>query len=67
METKALLAERIIERFRQMRELRQQLAADAGHVEEILAAGAAKVRPILERTMAEVHAAIGIGRGKVGS
>jgi len=62
VETKQLLAERIIERFRPMRERREQLAADPSHVEQVLAAGAAKVRPILEATMAEVRAATGIGR-----
>ncbi|HTI29838.1 MAG TPA: tryptophan--tRNA ligase [Methylomirabilota bacterium] len=62
VETKQLLAERIIERFRPMRERRLELAADPGHVERVLAAGAAKVRPILEVTMAEVRAATGIGR-----
>jgi len=61
VDTKGLLAERIIERFRPMRELRERLAADPGHVEQVLAAGAAKVRPILERTMAEVRAAVGLG------
>jgi len=61
VETKELLAERIIERFRPMRAHRQELAADPGHVERVLAAGAAKVRPILEATMQEVRAAIGIG------
>jgi tryptophanyl-tRNA synthetase len=61
VETKQLLAERIIEFFRPMRERRQQLAADPAVVEETLAAGAAKVRPILEATMAEVRAAVGIG------
>jgi tryptophanyl-tRNA synthetase len=62
VETKELLAERIIERFRPMRERRQELAADPDHVERVLAAGAAKVRPILEATMSEVRAATGIGR-----
>jgi tryptophanyl-tRNA synthetase len=61
VETKELLAERIIERFRPMRELRQRLEADPAVVEDTLAAGAAKVRPILEATMAEVRAAVGIG------
>jgi tryptophanyl-tRNA synthetase len=61
VETKGLLAERIIERFRPMRERRQQLAADPGHVEAVLAAGAARVRPIVESTIAEVRAATGIG------
>jgi tryptophanyl-tRNA synthetase len=67
VETKGLLAERIIERFRPMRELREQLAADPGHVERVLADGAEKVRPILEETMAEVHAATGVGRPRGGS
>ncbi len=61
VDTKKLLAERIIERFRPMRERRDQLAADPGHVERVLTAGAEKVRPILEATMAEVRAATGIG------
>ena len=64
VETKELLAERIIERFRPMRERRLELAADPGHVERVLAAGAAKVRPILEATMEEVRAATGIGRAR---
>jgi len=65
VETKQLLAERIIERFRPMRELRMRLAADPGHVEGVLAASAEKVRPILEATMSEVRAATGVGRPRV--
>jgi len=61
VETKERLAERIIEHFRPMREHRARLAADAAVVEETLAAGRARVRPILEATMAEVRAAVGIG------
>jgi tryptophanyl-tRNA synthetase len=61
VDTKRLLAERIIEFFRPMREKRQRLASDAMVVEETLAAGAAKVRPIIDTTMAEVRAAVGIG------
>jgi tryptophanyl-tRNA synthetase len=61
VDTKQLLAERIIEFFRPMREKRQQMAAEPGYVEEVLAAGAAKVRPIVEQTMAEVRQAVGIG------
>ena len=61
VDTKQLLAERIIEFFRPMREARLRLAADPAVVEETLAAGAAKVRPILEATMAEVRHAVGIG------
>jgi tryptophanyl-tRNA synthetase len=61
VETKQLLAERIIEFFRPMREKRLELAADPGVVEETLAAGAAKVRPIIDATMREVRDAVGIG------
>jgi tryptophanyl-tRNA synthetase len=61
VETKQLLAERIIEFFAPMREKRQRLAADPAIVEETLAAGAARVRPILDATMAEVRAAVGVG------
>ncbi len=61
VETKQLLAERIIEFFRPMREKRQRLAASPDHVEEVLARGAEQVRPILATTMAEVRAAVGIG------
>jgi tryptophanyl-tRNA synthetase len=67
VETKELLAERIIERFRPMRARRKELADDPGHVERVLAAGAAKVRPILEATMHEVRAATGIGPPREGS
>jgi tryptophanyl-tRNA synthetase len=63
VDTKQLLAERIIERFRPMRERRAQLAAHPDYVEEVLATGAARVRPIVEATMAEVRAAVGIGAG----
>jgi tryptophanyl-tRNA synthetase len=61
VDTKQLLAERIIEHFRPMKAKRDQLAANPDYVEEVLAAGVAKVRPILEATMAEVHAAVGVG------
>lgn len=61
VDTKQLLAERMVEFFRPMRELRSRLAAEPGVVEETLAAGAARVRPILEATMREVRAAVGIG------
>jgi tryptophanyl-tRNA synthetase len=61
VDTKRLLAERIIEFFRPMREERTRLAADPAVVEDTLAAGAAKVRPIIDATMREVREAVGIG------
>jgi tryptophanyl-tRNA synthetase len=65
VDTKRLLAERIVEFFRPMRERRMQLAADGAVVEETLAAGAAKVRPIIDATMREVRDAVGIGPREV--
>ncbi|HEY7463922.1 MAG TPA: tryptophan--tRNA ligase [Candidatus Limnocylindria bacterium] len=64
VETKQLLAERIIEFFRPMRKKRLHLAAEPGYVEEVLAAGAQKVRPIVDATMREVREAVGIGSGR---
>ena len=61
VDTKQLLAERIIEFFRPMREERARMAADPALVEATLAAGAAKVRPIVDATMREVRDAVGIG------
>jgi tryptophanyl-tRNA synthetase len=62
VDTKGLLAERMIEFFRPMREKRAQMAADPSLVEAVLSAGADKVRPILEATRAEVLEAVGTGR-----
>jgi tryptophanyl-tRNA synthetase len=62
VDTKQLLAERIIEHFRPMREERARLAADRSVVEDTLAAGAERVRPILAATMDEVRTAVGVGR-----
>lgn len=61
VDTKQLLAERIIDFFAPMRARRAELAASPEVVEEVLAAGAAKVRPILAETMREVRDAVGIG------
>ena len=61
VDTKQLLAERISDFFAPMRERRAELASTPEVVEEVLAAGAAKVRPILAETMREVRDAVGIG------
>src|SRR5918994_5285142 len=61
VDTKELRAERITEPFRPRRGVRARLAADPAIVEETLAAGAAKVRPIIDATMREVREAVGIG------
>jgi len=62
VDTKQLLADRLVEFFRPMREKRAHMAADPDLVETVLSAGAEKVRPILEATRAEVLEAVGIGR-----
>jgi tryptophanyl-tRNA synthetase len=61
VETKQLLADRIIAFFAPMRAKREELAARPGIVEEVLAAGRSRVRPIVDATMAEVRDAVGIG------
>lgn len=61
-DTKKLLAERMIEHFRPMRERRQALGSDPSIVEAVLARGADAVRPILDATMREVRDAVGIGQ-----
>jgi tryptophanyl-tRNA synthetase len=61
VDTKQLLAERIIERFAPMRARRAELAATPDLVEDVLATGRARVRPIVEATMAEVREAVGTG------
>ena len=66
VETKQLLAERIIAFFEPMRARRAELAARPDLVEEVLAAGRAKVRPIIDATMAEVREAVGIGPSRGG-
>jgi tryptophanyl-tRNA synthetase len=62
VDTKSLLADRLIEFFRPMREKRAALAGDPGVVEAVLSAGAEKVRPMLEATRAEVLELVGTGR-----
>ena len=62
VETKQLLAERMIAHFAPLRERRAELARDPQNVERVLSEGVARVRPILETTMHEVRQAMGIGR-----
>jgi tryptophanyl-tRNA synthetase len=58
VECKGNLADRVIEYYRPFRERRHGLAATPEIVEEVLARGAEKVRPVVEETMAAVHAAM---------
>jgi tryptophanyl-tRNA synthetase len=61
VDCKTNLADRIIEYFRPFRERRAELARDAGLVEKVLAEGAAKVRPVVEETLAAVRSAMHFG------
>ena len=57
---KKVLAERIIARYADARERYLELMADPDQVDEILAAGADRIRPIAEATMAEVREKMGL-------
>jgi tryptophanyl-tRNA synthetase len=60
VDTKRLLADRIIERYAEARERYGSLMTSPRLVDEILAAGAERVRPIAEATMTEVREKMGL-------
>jgi tryptophanyl-tRNA synthetase len=60
VDTKRLLAERIIRHYAGARERYAELMANPAEVEGILEAGADRLRPKAEATMAEVHARMGL-------
>ena len=60
VDTKRLLAERIIEHYAPARERYLELIARPEMVDEVLAAGAARLKPLAQATMAEVHAKMGL-------
>ena len=60
VDMKKVLTERIVERYAEARVRYAELIADPGRVDEILAAGAERVRPIAESTMAEVREKMGL-------
>ena len=60
-DTKQLLADRILEFFRPMREKRRKLANELDLVEAVLDAGARRVRSLAVETMHQVREAVGIG------
>ncbi len=61
VDTKRLLADRIIAYFAEARERRRELAARPGFVEEVLQAGAARLAPLARETMAVCHDRMGLG------
>ena len=60
VDTKKLLAERIIARYAEPRERYLALMADPRRVERVLEEGAERIRPIARATMDEVHARMGL-------
>ena len=60
VDTKRLLAERIIRHYAEPRERYTELMADPARIERILADGAERARPIAEATMAEVRDKVGL-------
>lgn len=60
VDTKRLLADRIIEHFADARERRSDLEARPSYVAQVLADGAARLAPRAAETMAEVRARMGL-------
>jgi tryptophanyl-tRNA synthetase len=60
VDTKRLLAERMLEAFAEARERRHELEARPGYVEEVLRAGAERLAPLALETMRECHARMGL-------
>ena len=60
VDTKKVLADRIVARYAEARERYRELMAEPNRVDEILAAGAERIRPIAEATMAEVREKMGL-------
>jgi tryptophanyl-tRNA synthetase len=59
-DTKRLLADRVIEYFAPARERRRELLERTGYVDEVLAAGAARLAPRAAETMHEVRSRMGL-------
>ena len=60
VDTKKLLAERIIAHYSQARETYRELMADTARLRAILDEGAERIRPIADATMAEVRERMGL-------
>jgi tryptophanyl-tRNA synthetase len=58
---KKALAEVIIEGLRPLQERYQKIMSDPGHLDAVLAEGAAKARPMAQKTLAKVHKVVGLG------
>lgn len=61
VDTKRLLAERMLTTFAEARERHRELSERPGVVEEILRAGAERLAPIAKETLRECHERMGLG------
>jgi tryptophanyl-tRNA synthetase len=61
VDTKRLLAERIIAFFAEARERRRELVERPGYVEEVLRAGAERLAPMARETLRACHERMGLG------
>ncbi len=60
VDTKRLLAERVLTHYAEARERYAELMADPAHIDRVLDEGAERVRPIATATMAEVRDKMGL-------
>jgi tryptophanyl-tRNA synthetase len=58
---KKALAEVIIEGLRPLQERYQKITSEPGYLDSVLAEGAAKARPMAQKTLAKVHKVVGLG------
>ena len=61
MDTKRLLADRIIAFFAEAQERRRELSERPGYVEEVLRAGAERLAPLARDTLGVCHDRMGLG------
>ena len=61
VDTKRLLADRILAFFAEARERRRELESKPGYVEEVLRAGAERLAPLAAETMRVCHELMGLG------
>jgi tryptophanyl-tRNA synthetase len=58
---KKALAEVVVEGLRPLQERYQKITSEPGYLDSVLADGAAKARPMAQKTLAKVHQAVGLG------
>jgi tryptophanyl-tRNA synthetase len=64
VDTKKLLAERILSHFAEAREKARELQAKPDYVEDVLRAAAQKLAPMAAETLGQVHERMGLRAGR---